>query len=132
VIAGFPAKSGGSEDTEVLTIAGAAVTVRVKFWVALGAIPFDAVKISGNDPVAVAVPLSTPVVVLNVTPVGRVPDSLNVGTGNPDAVTVKDPRVFTMNVVPFALVMRGASSTVSVKFCTAFEPTPFEAVKVMG
>src|SRR5205823_10738136 len=43
-------------------------------------------------PVA-GVPLSTPVAVLNVTPLGSAPFSLNAGAGKPEAVTVKVPGV---------------------------------------
>ena len=41
---------------------------------------------------------------------------------------VKLPATLLVNVVLFALVMAGAWLTVSVKVCTAGEPTPFEAV----
>ena len=54
------------------------------------------------------VPLSTPVVVLNVTPLGSVPDLLSLGVGKPVAVTVNELGVPTVNVVLFALVMAGA------------------------
>ena len=47
------------------------------------------------------------------------------------AKTVNVPAAPTVNVVLFALVNAGAWSTVSVKFCTALAPTPFEAVNVM-
>jgi len=83
-------------------------------------------------PATVGVPLSRPVVALSVTPVGRVPVSLNVGAGKPEAVTVNDPAVPTVNVMLLALVMAGAWFTVSVKACVAFGATPFAAVKVMG
>jgi len=81
---------------------------------------------------APGVPLSTPVPGLNVTPVGNVPVSLNVGLGMPVAVTVNVPAVPTVKVVLFALVITGAVFTVSVKLCIAGEPTPFDAVNVMG
>jgi hypothetical protein len=57
------------------------------------------------------VPPSTPAEV-NVTPLGRVPLSLNVGAGKPVAVTVNDPAVSALSVVLFALVIAGAWSTV--------------------
>ena len=64
---------------------------------------------------AAGVPLSTPVVVLRVTPVGSEPDSANVGAGVPVAVTVNDPAVPTLKVVLLALVIAGPWFTVSVK-----------------
>ncbi len=49
---------------------------------------------------ASGVPLSTPVVVLRVTPLGRVPPvTLNVGVGKPVASMVNVPAVPTVNVV---------------------------------
>jgi len=80
----------------------------------------------------VAVPLSTPVVALKVTPLGSVPVSLRVGVGKPVAVTGNDPAVPTVNAVLLALVMAGASLTVSVKLWVAFVPTPLLAVMVRG
>jgi hypothetical protein len=47
------------------------------------------------------------VAVLNVTPDGNAPDSLNVGAGVPVATTVKDPATPTVNVTLFALVIAG-------------------------
>jgi hypothetical protein len=46
--------------------------------------------------------------VLNVTPLGNAPVSLNVGAGLPVAVTGKVPAVPTVNVALFALVIAGA------------------------
>ena len=70
-------------------------------------------------PVA-AVPLSTWVLVLNETPLGRAPLSLYVGAGKPVVVTVKVPAVPTTNVVWSALVIAGAAGarklTVTVPF----------------
>ena len=80
---------------------------------------------------APGVPLSTPVVALNVTPLGSVPLSLRVGVGEPVAVNVNEPAVPTVNVVLLALVMAGGWLTVSVKLWVAFVPTPLLAVKVM-
>ena len=61
-----------------------------------------------NVPLTVGVPLNTPVAAVNVTPFGNAPDSDSVGVGKPVAVTVKDPRDPTVNVVLLALVMAGA------------------------
>ena len=68
---------------------------------------------------------------MNVTPEGNAPLSLSVGAGEPVAVTVKVPAVPTENVVLFALVIAAVWLIVSVKLCTAFEPTPLLAVNVM-
>src|ERR1017187_8253309 len=92
--------------------------------------PFDAVNVMGNVPLAVGVPLKTPA--LKVTPAGSAPDSVIVGAGNPVAVTVNDPAAPSVNVVLLALVMAGACLMVSVKFCTALGKTPFDAVNVIG
>ncbi len=64
-----------------------------------------AVNEIGNVPLAVAVPLSTPVLELNATPFGSVPDSLRVGVGDPVAVTVKVPAEPTVNVALPPLVI---------------------------
>jgi hypothetical protein len=69
---------------------------------------------------------------LNVTPAGKAPVSLNVGVGEPVAVTANVPAVPTVKVVVFALVMAGTWFTVSVKFCVALGNTPFAAVNVIG
>src|SRR5215472_5970357 len=116
-----------------LVITGAVFTVSVKFWVAGLPTPFVAVNVIGYEPLVPApgVPLRTPVVALNVTPAGNVPDSLSDGAGNPVAATVNEPIAPTLNVALLALVMDGASSTVNVKFCVALLPTPLLAVNVM-
>ena len=80
---------------------------------------------------AAGVPLSAPAE-LNVTPLGKVPVSVNIGVGYPVAVTVNEPEVPTVKVVLLALVIAGAWPTVNVKLCVAFEPTPLLAVMVMG
>jgi hypothetical protein len=114
-----------------LVIAGAWPTVRVKPWLAFGETPLLAVIVMAKFPVTVGVPLSTPAEV-KVTPLGRAPISLKVGAGNPVAVTVKEPAVFTTNVVLFALVMAGAWFTVRVKLCVASGETPLLAVIVIA
>ena len=75
---------------------------------------------------AAGVPVSTPVVVFRVRPLGKVPTvTLKVGAGKPVAVTVKaGPAVPTVKVALATLVMAGAWPTVSVKVCVAFVPTP--------
>jgi hypothetical protein len=55
--------------------------------------------------------------------------------GLPVVVTENDPAVPTMKVVALPLVMAGAvgaAFTVRVKLCVASEPTPLEAVIVIG
>jgi hypothetical protein len=69
---------------------------------------------------------------LNVTPEGSTPVSLSFGAGKPVANTVNVPAAPTANVVSFALVIAAAWSTVSVKLCLAFFPTPFCAVNVIA
>ena len=90
-----------------------------------------AMMVMGYEPAvfAAGVPLSTPAA--NVTPAGRVPDSLKVGAGNPDAITVNEPRLPTVNVVAAALVKVGTWPIVSLKLWVAFEPTLLLAVMVM-
>ena len=63
---------------------------------------------------------------------GSVPLSEMLGVGEPVVVTVNVPAVPRTNVVLFALVIAGAWPTVNVKLCTAFDPTPFDAVNVIG
>jgi hypothetical protein len=116
-----------------LVITGAVSTVSVKLCVAAVPTPLLAVNVMGYVPAVPApgVPLRTAVPALNVTPVGNVPVSLRLGAGKPVAVTVNVPAAPTENVVLLALVMAGAWSTVSVKFCVALLPTPLLAVKVI-
>jgi hypothetical protein len=114
-----------------LVMAGAWLTVRTKFCVAFGKMPFEAVIVMGYVPPvpALGVPPSTPAGV-NVTPLGRVPLSVNVGVGKPVAVTVNDPAVPALSVVLFALVIAGAWSTVIAKVplldfhCVLPDPPP--------
>ena len=115
-----------------LVMAGGWPIVSVKFWVALGNTPLLAVMVIGKLPVAVAVPLSTPVVGLSVMPAGNAPVSLKVGAGKPVAVTVNDPAWLTMKPALLALVMADAWLTINVKLCVALGETPFAAVMVMG
>src|ERR1019366_4444861 len=115
-----------------LVMAVAWLTVSVKLCVASAPIPLCAVNEMGNVPLAVGVPLNTPVAVLNVTPPGKDPDSESDGAGNPVATTVKVPAEATVKVLLFALVMAGAWFTVRVKLCEALEPTPLCAVNEMG
>lgn len=119
-----------------LVMTGAVLTVSVKLCVALLPTPLLAVIVNGYDPfvpdagvplrVAVPFPLST-----NVTPEGSVaPPSLSDGFGKPEVVTLNVPAAPAVNVVLLALVIAGAWSTVSVKFCVALLPTPLLAVMV--
>ena len=72
---------------------------------------------------------------MNVTPEGNAPDSDSVGVGVPVAVTLNVPATPTVNEALGALVITGATvagTTVNVKLCVAFVPTPFCAVKISG
>jgi hypothetical protein len=115
-------------------IAGASSTVKENACDASVPIPLVAVIVSGYVPPVPAsgVPEITPVVKSNVTPPGSGPASVNVGAGKPVAVTVKLPSEPTVNVVAAALVIAGASLTVSVNDWVASLPTPFDAVNVIG
>jgi len=105
-------------------------TVRVKLCVAFGVTPFCAVMVIEYTPPVVApgVPLRTPPEV-SVTPLGSAPVSLNVGTGKPDAVTVKVPAAPAVNVVLFPLVIALTWLIVTVRFAVAVWPA--ESVTVM-
>jgi hypothetical protein len=87
------------------------LVVRVKLWVAAVPTPLLAVNVMGNVPAEPeAVPLRVPVpfpLSLNVTPAGRVPDSVSDGAGAPVVVTVKLPALPTVNVALFALMIVG-------------------------
>ena len=84
------------------------MTVSVKVCVASVPTPLCAVNEMGKVPLAVGVPLNTPVAVLNVTPFGKDPVSESEGAGKPVATTVKFPAEETRKVVLFTLVMAGA------------------------
>lgn len=94
------------KDVVVTVNTADAFTVSVKFWTALGEMPFDAVNVTLNVPLAVGVPLRAPA--LNVTPLGSVPDSAILGVGDPVAVTVNEPATPSVKAVLLALVMAGA------------------------
>ena len=100
---------------------------------AFGETPLLAVMVMGYVPPvpAAGVPLSTPAA-LNVTPLGSVPLSLKfIVVGKPEAITVNEPAVPTVNVALAPLVIAGAWSTVNVNVCVAFGVTPLAAVKVI-
>ena len=83
-------------------------------------------------PATVEVPLSTPLEVLNVIPLGSAPVTESWGRGKPVTVTVNDPIRPTGNVVLATLVIAGAVTDVSKKFCVSFGRTPFWTEKVIG
>src|SRR5437879_1209932 len=119
-----------------LVITGAVFTVSVKLWLAGVPTPLLAVNVMGYMAAVpdAGVPFSVPVpfpLSVKVTPLGSGPASTRAGGGKPVVITVNDAKVPSVNVVLVALVMAGASSTVSVKFCVALLPTPLLAVKVM-
>ena len=120
-----------------LVIAGAWPTVRVKLWLAGEPTPLLGVNVIGYFPAVpgAGVPAKVPVpfeLLTKVTPAGSVPDSLMVGVGKPDAVTVNVPGMLTGNVMVLALVIDGVSSTVRVKVCVALLPIPLLAEIVIG
>ena len=89
-------------------------TVNVKLCVPAGATPLVAVIVKVDTPVAIAVPESTPAED-RLMPAGSVPAvTANVGAGEPDAVTLKVPKLPAVNVVDAALVMVGAELSVNV------------------
>jgi hypothetical protein len=95
--------------------------------------PLLAVIVIPNAPASPAVPAMVAVpfpLSVKVTPEGRVPDAASAGVGYPDVVTVNVPGVPLVKVVPLALVMDGAWSTVSVKLCVAFGEAVLLAVMV--
>src|SRR5262245_4681058 len=100
-----------------LVIAGTSCTVSVKFWAAPVATALAGVKVNRYVPPVPGkgVPLSTPVVLLKETPLGRAPVSANVDPGKPLAATVKLPGVPAVKVVVGGLVIAGASLTLIVK-----------------
>ena len=104
---------------------GSVPTIRVKDWLALGATPLAAPKVSPNVPVSVGVPVSAPW--LNEIPVGNAPDSVTVGVGVPEAVTEKLLSLPSVKVAELAEVMAGAASTVRVNDWLAAGPTPLAA-----
>ena len=120
-----------------LVITGAVPTVRVKVCVAVVPTPLLAVKAmeyvptlpDAGVPVSVSVPFAP---LVKVMPLGNAPVSVKVDAGKPAVITVNDPEVPTVNVAVLALVIVGASSTVSVKPWLAAEPTPLPAINVMG
>jgi len=90
----------------------------------------------GEEPAVAApgVPLSVPVPLplsVKVTPLGSVPVSVRDGVGVPVVVTWNDPAEPTLKVVLVLLVMAGAWSTVSVKFCEVF-PEVLVALMAIG
>ena len=78
-------------------------------------------------PLRVAVPLPLS---MNVTPGGKVPDSVRDGAGRPVVVTENLPAVPTLKVVLSVLVNDALWSMVKVKFSVAGEPKPLLALKV--
>jgi hypothetical protein len=117
---------------------GALFTFKVKLCVPLVPTPLLAVSMMLNglllDVPAAGVPLRVPVpspLSTNVTPLGKAPDSESDGLGKPEVITVNDPEAPSVKVALLTLVIAGAWSTVSVKVCVPFVPTPLLAVRVI-
>jgi hypothetical protein len=107
---------------------GAWSTVSTKLWFTDDAV-FVAVKVMGYvPPVPVpGVPAKAPELLEKVTPEGNAPDSLNVGVGDPVAVTANEPAIPTVNVAFFAEVNTGAvGAEVLATIVRATENVPFE------
>jgi hypothetical protein len=90
----------------------------VKFCVAFGRVPFEAVRVMGYVPPdeAPGVPLRVPVplpLLVRVTPDGSVPVSEMVAAGKPVVETVKVAAVPAVNVTLEADVMVGAWFTLT-------------------
>lgn len=106
------APDGAVMESHALHVGADVQMSRVKFWVALGLVPFDAVIVTGYAPevpipgiperVAVLPPLLT-----KVTPEGRAPTSVKVIGAVPVAVTVKVPVVPTPKFAVLALEIPG-------------------------
>ena len=113
------------EDALVKAVAWS--TVKVNDCVAALRAPFEAVIVIGYVPPVPAdgVPESVPLVA-NVTPDGRVPDSVKEGVGYPPPVTEKVPATPAANVTEETEVIDGAASMVSANDCVAVVPTPLE------
>jgi hypothetical protein len=111
----------------------AELTVRVKFWVALGEIPLVAVKVRGYEPVVpeAGVPFKVAVLLVKVTPPGSDPLEVIVGVGLPVAVTVKEQTAPTNIVVWLELVMVGAlPELLTVKVADSVVTEPALLVKI--
>ena len=81
-----------------LEIVGAWETVRVNVCVAAEPMPLLACTTTMYEPETAGVPERTPVLLLRVTPLGRVPLEIEkVEAGEPDAVTVKLASVPSVN-----------------------------------
>ena len=99
---------------------GASLLVSVNVWVAAGLVALVAVIVNGYVPpvplagvpemVAVPLPLST-----KLSPLGSVPDSDSAGAGSPVVVMAKLNGAPTFELAVAALVMVGATFSVSVR-----------------
>ena len=115
----------------IAPMVGAWSTCSENDCVALGATPLVAMIVRGYVPPEPepGVPERTPPDV-KLTPLGRALAVLNVGAGDPFAVTLKLPLVPTTNVVVAALVKLGARLMLIVIGSVVGEPIPLEAVTV--
>ena len=105
----------------VLTTWNLPTTVRVKLWVASARIPLWAVRVIGKVPVTVGLPVRA--LPVKVTPAGSAPDSVMVGTGEPEAVGVNVLVVPLMNRVEAAEV--NAAGELPLGPGTAVQVKPF-------
>src|SRR5262249_19089337 len=94
----------------VIDCSTAGATDSVRVCAASGVTPLCAVIAIGKLPLTAAVPLTLAVpswLSVNVTPFGRLPTSIRLGTGKPVVITVNEPTKPTVNVAPFPLVIAG-------------------------
>ena len=113
-------------------IVGAEMIVSANDCVMLTPLLAVMVKANGDAEPLGAVPLSTPVVGSNVSHVGR-PVAVNVGAGEPDAVTVKLAACVALNCAVAPLVKIGGTingTTVRANVCVT--GVPFVAVIVIA
>jgi hypothetical protein len=104
-------------------------TVSLKVWVVVPP-RFEAVIVNVYVPAVplAGVPERTPVVALSATPLGRCPDVIvNVGAGNPVAVTSKPNEWPTCAEVDEALVKTGFVVAAKLKELVDDDPLMFES-----
>lgn len=113
-----------------LVIVGDWLTVKVKLCVALGLTPLLAVKVIGNNPPTVGIPLSVPVpswLSTNDRPSSVDADSPTLGIGDPVVFIVNEFAWPTVKVALLALVMVGAAGGVPVVMVTHHPPPMLDA-----
>ena len=116
-----------------LVIAGAWLTVSVKFCGPLVPAALLAVKPILYGPLAVGVPANVPVpswLSVNVTPPGSAPVSFRAGVGKPVVVNVNEPATPNVKVALFALVIAGTTVPVPCRATLWLAPVELRALSV--